>query len=174
MANGQVMRDSATPEELAARKAEAKDPILELKQMEDKEAAKLPKPVKPPSLFDTTDFLCFNGLATLVPKRAVLHVPKGMQDRLRFTEGSAIRTWADFFPANIAWISNMEVSRTQAEGNAPLSEESLKVLDKSPMVIVATLQGSPISALPLKKPAAPATNPAAPATVSTTPTPPHP
>jgi len=166
MANGQVMRDAATPEELAARRAAAKDPILELKQLEEKEKAEAPKLVKPPCLFDYTDFLCFNGLATLVPKGAILHMPKSMQDRLHFVDGSSIKTWEDFFPVNRAWITTMEVSRTQAEGNTPFSEETLKSLNKSQMVVVATLQGGPISVLPPKKPTPPAANPAASSTTS--------
>ena len=31
-----------------------------------------------------SDILCFNGMATLVPKRAVLHIPKNFADRLKY------------------------------------------------------------------------------------------
>jgi Tfp pilus assembly protein PilN len=170
LANGQVMRDVATDEELSNRLAQAKDPVHELKQLEEKEAAKPAKPAKVASLFDTSDFLCFNGQATLVPKGAVLHVPKSMQDRLHFAEGSSIQTWADFLPLNRAWITTVEVSRVQAEGNALISEETLKSVAKSPMVVIATLQGGPISVLPPKVPVVPApgSNQAASSASSTT------
>ena len=173
MANGQVMRDVATDEELSTRLAQAKDPVHELKQLEEKQAAKpAAKPAKVASLFDTSDFLCFNGQATLVPKGAVLHVPKSMQDRLHFAEGSSIQTWADFLPLNRAWITTVEVSRVQAEGNALISAETLKSVAKSPQVVIATLQGGPISVLPPKVPVVPApgANQAASSTSSTTPT----
>jgi len=162
MASGQVMRDAATHDELSARLAQAKDPIRELQQLKAKEAANPPRPAKVPDLFDSSDFLCFSGEATLVPKGAILHVPKDMQDRMHYNQGSTIKTWSDFLPTNRAWITTVEVNRLQAEGNAMLSEATLKEIAKSPQVVIATLQGGPISVMPPRVPAAPAAGQATP------------
>ena len=55
-------------------------------------------------------------------------------------------------PRPIGWITTVEVSRVQAEGNLALADETAKRIQKSASLIVATYQGGPISVLPLKVP----------------------
>jgi hypothetical protein len=57
---------------------------------------------------------------------------------------------------NKGWITTLEISRAQAEGNAPLPDETHKRLSKCTSLVVCTYKGGPISMLPLKVPAAPA------------------
>ena len=87
-----------------------------------------------------------------MPKRALLGIPKNLADRLKFQPGSQIKSWADFYAQNRGWITTVEVSRIQAEGNKPMSEEFYKNIGKSTNLVVATYQGGPISVLPLKVP----------------------
>ena len=146
-----VMRDAATHEELSAtlRVAINKGPLAELKP------APGPDPSKvniPESIVATSDFLSFAGRATLVPKKAILHIPANMVDRVKHQPGSTVQTWSEFYAMNRAWITTVEVSRVQAEGNEPLAEDLLKRNAKSGSVVVATYQGGPISVLPLKVP----------------------
>lgn len=147
-----VMRDAATHEELSAtlRVAINKGPLAELKP------APGPDPSKvniPESIVATSDFLSFSGKATLVPKKAILHVPANMADRVKHQPGSTIQTWAEFYAMNRAWITTVEVSRVQAEGNEPLAEDLLKRNAKSSSLVIATYLSGPISVLPLKVPA---------------------
>jgi len=46
----------------------------------------------------------------------------------------------------------VEVSRTQAEGNVPLPDDTQKHLNECGNLVVATYMGGPISMLPLKEP----------------------
>jgi hypothetical protein len=124
-------------------------------------------------LISRSDIICYRGQATLVPKRAVLHVPKSLSDRLGMKDGASIGSWTEFLNANRAWIRTVPVSRLQAEGNNPMSEETLKSFDKEQRLVIATYQEGPISVLPLKipepapEPGAAVANPNSPAPVQT-------
>ena len=149
----QPMRDAATHEELVevARKTseedKAKAPVfrpltpaeLELETKKEKR-----------SLLGSSDILCFGGRATLVPKRAVIHVPKNLADRIAMKEGVKFATFEDFIAANRAWIITAPVTRRQAEGKDPLSESLIKSFEKETRVVIATLENGPISVLPPK------------------------
>ncbi len=110
--------------------------------------------IKPPTDFlATSEILCFNGLATFVPKRAVIRVPKTYSSRLVMDPEAQVKTWKEFYLANRGWITTLEVTRNQAEGNVPLAEAAQEQMSKSGNLTVATFQGNPISVLPLKVPA---------------------
>jgi len=154
MAPKAVMRDVATHEDIVAagRKAaeENKTPAFIPIQRKDPSVAN-----KPGDLISRSDILCFGGIATLVPKRAVIHIPKGVASRIGMQDGVKIVTWPDFLAANRAWITTLNVSRLQAEGNEPLSEATLKSFVKESRLVVATYEGGTISVLPLKVPETP-------------------
>ena len=61
-------------------------------------------------------------------------------------------SWMDFFTLNRGWITTVEVSRVQAEGNEALAEEISTRIGKSTNLVVATYMGGPISVLPPKVP----------------------
>lgn len=145
------MRDAATHEQLslAYRMAAQTDPM---RNMPPAKGADPSVSNRPKDLVSDSDILCFGGLATLVPKRAILTIPKNLADRLKFLPGSQIQSWAEFYAQNRGWITTVEVSRPQAEGNKPLDEELTKRIGKSTNLVVATYLGGPISVLPLKAP----------------------
>lgn len=141
-----AMRDAATHEQLVviSRQASQADP------MRKQAPAKGPDPTTanpPKSLINESDIICFNGAVTLVPKRAILQIPKNFGDRFKYQPGSKLMSWADFYAINRGWITTIEVSRVQAEGNSPLGEETQKKMVKSGNLIVATYQAGPISVL---------------------------
>lgn len=146
-----VIRDAATHEQLslALRKASQADPMKKLAPAtgEDPSVVNRPK-----DLLSQSDIISFRGMATLVPKRAILQIPTACKDLIKLEPGAKIVSWADFYAANRGWITTIEVSRVQAEGNKPLSEESQKVMGKSRNLVIAVYQGGPISVLPLKTP----------------------
>ena len=148
------MRDATTHEQLASRQREVQqaDPMLAL------EPAKGPDPAKAnrvPDLLSQSDIVCFGGRATLVPKQAILHVPANFAARLKFLPGAQIQNWAEFYAENRGWITTVEVSRVQAEGNQPMDEAITKRMADSTSLVVATYQGGPISVLPPKAPPPP-------------------
>jgi len=156
-----VFRDAATHDQLAMgyRKAQQEDPMRNLKKTEGEDPSVVNRP---PGILASSDVISYNGLATLVPKRAVIQMPAAFSDRMKMTAGCRLVGWTEFFSANRGWINTVEVSRVQAEGNEVIAEETRKQMVKSGNLIVATYQGGPISVLPLKAPEAPAAgNPAA-------------
>lgn len=161
-----VMRDAATHEQLEQklRKMNSIDPMKKLETVEGEDPSKVNQPA---NLLESSDILCYNGMATLVPKRAILAVPKNLQDRLKMQPGARVVGWLEFLEANRGWINTVEVSRVQAEGNEALAEETTERIGKSTNLVVATFLKGPISVLPLKNP-----DPAAePATAQTQPKP---
>ena len=107
---------------------------------------------RPKDILAESDIISYRGLATLVPKRAILMTPKTYSGLIKFESGAKFVSWIDFYTANRGWISTVEVSRTQAEGNAPIAEETRKSIGTSRNLVVATFKGGPISVLPLKEP----------------------
>lgn len=150
-----VMRDAATHEQLAlaASKAAQNDPMKRLKPAggEDPSVVNRPK-----DLLASSDILSFGGNSTLVPKRAILAMPKGVADRVKYQPGTKIINWLEFYTLNRGWITTVEVSRPQAEGNVPIDPKVAENFAKSSTLVVATYKGGPISVLPPKAPAEPA------------------
>ncbi|MEI6673655.1 MAG: hypothetical protein WCO57_00600 [Verrucomicrobiota bacterium] len=156
-----VMQDAVTHEQLAERlpRIQQEDPMKQLPEATGEDPAKTP----PEDLLSQSDVLCFGGMATLVPKRAILLQPKPLANRRQFLRGSTLMGWSEFYAKNRGWITTVEVSRAQAEGNEPLAADVTTRLKDSSALVVATYLGGPISVLPLKPPppektAAPATS----------------
>ena len=145
------MRDASTHEQLALayRKAAQQNPMRNMRPAKGTDPSVVNQPK---DILSESDIICFNGTATLVPKRAILNLPAAMQGRLKFLPGSKLMSWTDFHAHNRGWISTVEVSRLQAEGNEAFKEEVSTSIGKSSNLVVATYKGGPISVLPLKVP----------------------
>ena len=159
-----VMRDVATHDQLVVtlRKVEQADPMKQLAAAKGGAAAVVksedPSVVnKPKSLLGESDIISFDGLATLVPKRAIMQIPVGYADRIKIEPGVKIVGWADFYAVNRGWITTVEISRVQAEGMQPLADDTKKQMTKCRNLVVATYQGGPISMLPPKPTTEPTT-----------------
>lgn len=146
------MRDAATHDELllARRAAIQVDPMKHLAVATGEDPSKANQPT---DILADSDIISFHGLATLVPKRAILQTPQAYAGYLKMEPGSRFVGWLDFYAANRGWITTVEVSREQAEGNVPVAEETQKFLSTNRNLVVATFKGGPISVLPLKEPA---------------------
>jgi len=151
------IRDVITEEQLVLkyRKENQIDPMKNLKPAKEADPSKVNQPV---SLLASSDIICFGGKAVLVPKRAILQLPDKLKERLKMVAGAQFLSWADFYAMNRGWITTVEVSRIQAEGNLEIDKETQKRISESTNLIVATYLTGPISVLPLK---APVTEPAA-------------
>lgn len=143
-------RDAATHDQLARRlrKSEQIDPMDKLQPAKGEDPSKVNQPT---DLLESSDVICFGGVATLVPKRAILSAPKGVKDRVGLQKGVRIVGWLEFLSLNRGWITTVEVTRAQAEGNKNIAEETRDRISKTSNLVVATLMGGPISVLPLKE-----------------------
>ena len=145
------MRDSATQEELSLKRSQLdrQDPMKKLPATQGEDPARnLPK-----DLIGQSDIISFGGIATLIPKHAILQIPDNFANRVKFQANSQIKGWADFFAVNRGWITTVEITLAQAKGMEPLPENISKQLAKSGNLVVAVYQGGPISMLPLTPPA---------------------
>jgi hypothetical protein len=149
-----TMRDSASHTQLSnsLRMAQQKDPIRDLGPAIGKVEEDPAKRNASRDLIKDSTILCFRGYLTLVPKRAVLHLPEKLADRFKEQPNIKVQSWQDFYLANRGWIRTVEVTREQAMGLAPLSEDLVETFAKSTSAVVATFKGGPISVLPLKEP----------------------
>ncbi len=141
--------DVATHDDLSEKLRNSPDPTVTLQPAPATDPSKI---WKPDDLLARSDFFCLGGQATLVPKGAILHLPAAYADRMKLVDGAKIVVWSDFLAVNRGWIQTLEVTRRQAEGDDPFPEDTVKALEKSPNVVVATLKGGPISVLPPKNP----------------------
>ena len=157
----QEMRDAATHDQLSSqlRRVDSTDPMKKLAPAQGKDPS---VENRPQDLLSRSDILCYRGLATLVPKGSILVTPPLVADRVGMKAGAKIVPWLDFFTANRGWIVTQEITLAQAEGKVPMSDAVTEKLLKSSNLVVATLQGGPISKLAPKPEAAPA-QPATPA-----------
>lgn len=102
----------------------------------------------PGDILDRSDFITANGLVTLVPKRAILHIPAEYKENIKASAEARLVSWAEFLVANRGWIETYEVTRKQAEGKREIAEERWANFTESKKLVVATLLGGPISVLP--------------------------
>ncbi|MCG8601765.1 MAG: hypothetical protein MI807_16615 [Verrucomicrobiales bacterium] len=148
------MRDAASHDELSRklRMAQQKDPIREIGPARGKidEDPSLQNTKR--DLISSSTIISFNGLLTLVPKRSVLVIPEKLSSRIGEKENVKVVNFRDFMVRNRGWIRTMEVTRPQALGHVPFEEETIKAIEDSTSLVIATYKGGPISVLPAKDP----------------------
>ncbi|MEO5915415.1 MAG: hypothetical protein ABIS50_14370 [Luteolibacter sp.] len=151
LAGPPVLQEAMTQDQLilARRKADGMDPMKKMPEVKGEDPSVVNRPQ---SLLASSDIISYGRFATLVPKRAILQIPKSVADRIKQEPGAILQSWSEFYAANRGWITTVEVSRTQAEGNNPIAEETQRLYSKSGNLVVATYLGGPISVLPLKVP----------------------
>lgn len=147
-----IIRDVETHDSITAKTRGRLNPISELVSVDVPEEARASKAVKPVSLIARSEILNRGNVATLVPKRAVLHVPADLRGTLGLPDNPRLVSWPEFLAQNRAWIRTIEVSRAQAEGQSPLDESVVEMFKDCRQVVVATYQTGPISVLPFVDP----------------------
>jgi|AntRauTorckE6833_2_1112554.scaffolds.fasta_scaffold06324_3 hypothetical protein len=150
MRNGMPFRDAATSDELM-KKYQSVSKENPMKRFTPSTEKGTPAVTKVENLLDKSDVISFNGLTTLVPKRAIIQIPEDYEKRINnHTPGAKIVGWLDFYRLNRGWISTVEVSFAQAKGESPIPPELMKTLSKSGNLVVAVLKTGPISVMPPK------------------------
>ena len=145
-----VFRDAATHQSLVPilREASGNDPM---KKLEKSEGADPAKENQPQNLIESSDLISFQGLTTLVPKRAIMQLPEKFKDRINnHTPGNRVVGWLEFHAMNRGWITTVEISRSQAGGREALAEDLSEQLTKSKNMVVTVLDSGPISSMPYR------------------------
>ncbi|BCX49094.1 hypothetical protein HAHE_30020 [Haloferula helveola] len=152
-----VFRDAATHDTIVGNARPRPNPISSMRRVVMPEEVKVSEAPKPESILARSEVLYRGNIATLIPKRAVLHLPSGLRGALaRPAEGQGVKfvQWSQFYAANRSWIRTVEVTRAQAEGMEAMPEETVEKFKESREMIVATYQTGPISVMPVKEPEA--------------------
>lgn len=141
-----VMRDAATHQQLVAqqRSEAGHDPMSDFEPCEGPDPSRLNPPK---DIFDGSEILCFGGVATLVPKHALLEIPAKFKARTKIVDGARVLTWVEFLEKNGSWISTVEVTADEAAGRQLLPAKTRQAVVDCGNVVVATYLGGPISVL---------------------------
>lgn len=92
---------------------------------------------------------------TIVPRGAVLHVPKLYHNRVDSKRTGRLLPWRQFFAMNRSWITAQAVTMEEATGEQAISDKAKVSHHKVGRLVVAVLKGGPISVLkPRPKPEA--------------------
>lgn len=108
------------------------------------------------NLMDRSSVLCLGGFWTLVPKRAVIHIPATYKPRVDGARSGKLIPWPQFYARNRGWLQTHSVSISEARGDAEMDPKKVDVYKRSGRVVVAVCHNGPISVLPLKEPEEPA------------------
>ncbi|MFT3991612.1 MAG: hypothetical protein QM680_09405 [Luteolibacter sp.] len=132
-----------SPEALAEIKRTS--PMAQLTKIaEDDPHANTPPPA-PPSLLNESVILTDGTHWTLVPKGAVIHIPKSKQEKISTKPVGSLLGWADFFTKNRGWLTTQEVDFDQARGKTPLDSKQVEFWQTQENIVVAVHQSGPIS-----------------------------
>lgn len=108
-----------------------------------------PKPIPPkPSaygLLEMSTVLQSGSEFMLVPKGSVIWCPKQHEGKIVTHPAGKFVGWTSFVTANRNWITTLELTKDQAVGKVRIAPEILDRHRKGNLVVIATLNGSPIT-----------------------------
>jgi hypothetical protein len=93
----------------------------------------------------SSQILAANGQWTLVPKNAIVHVPKNLAQFVAEAPTGKMIPWADFLVANRSWLNNLEITMDEASGKTPINPVLVESWPKQGKIVVTTHKGGAIS-----------------------------
>jgi hypothetical protein len=87
----------------------------------------------------------FDGQFSNVLKSSILVTPKPLMVRMAPASGSTYLPLQEFMVRHRGWISTFEVTENQRLGLEPLSESAQKMLEATSNIVIATMNGNPVS-----------------------------
>lgn len=88
----------------------------------------------------------------LVPKGSVLFCPPALAVKIVERPTGKMMDWAQFVGANRSWITTFAVTREQVTGEKPIPPDAMERFQKNKLLVLATLQGGPVTVLKPKQP----------------------
>lgn len=83
----------------------------------------------------------------LLPKGSILWCPPALEKKITDRPSGTATDWLTFFAENRSWITKHEVTRDQITGKAPIAEATAEHFRKRGMLVVATLEGGPVTVI---------------------------
>ncbi len=84
---------------------------------------------------------------TLVPKGSVIFCPRRFEQNVVKKPSGKIAEWPHFMRLNRSWITTFEVTQDQVTGKTAIPPETWERFEKSNLVVLATLQGGPVTVI---------------------------
>ena len=110
----------------------------------DGEGAKVTRPVSQ-SIINESTILHDGKNWTLVPKNAVVFLPKAMKSRVNTSPVGTLLPWSAFLKKNHDWVTTNEVTFEQAAGSEEISAKTTAAWSKENKIVVAVHHDGPIS-----------------------------
>ncbi len=98
------------------------------------------------AMHERADFIQNRGQVLMIPKKALIHVPDWLQDKVITdgkTEGKLVRI-DKFMATNSAWLATYPVSFELAVGKKQFTDQELEQLQTMNKIVVATHGNTPI------------------------------
>lgn len=93
----------------------------------------------------SSQILAANGQWTLVPKNAIVHVPKNLSRYVVEAPAGKMIPWTDFLIANRSWLNNLEITMDEASGKTPIKPVLVQSWATQGKIVVTTYKGGAIS-----------------------------
>ena len=144
-----VIQDRVSDADFNAQRAEAALPYAALEgagvkaaEPEEKNGEKN----EAADLLARSVFLTDGHQCTILPAGAVIHVPKGREDRVvKSAPSLPLVTWDDFYRVNSAWLREFGIDHEQAAGTKPFEPKAAQALGASGCVVVSTYFRQPVA-----------------------------
>ncbi|MGB0991970.1 MAG: hypothetical protein ACPG32_05825 [Akkermansiaceae bacterium] len=100
------------------------------------------------SIYDNSTILVHGGNHTVLPPRAVLHLPKKYQGKISTHPVGKYIPWPEFYLANRQWLFTYQVTERQALGQDAINENVTVQFQKMNRLVVSLLENHPVSVAP--------------------------
>jgi len=101
--------------------------------------------IKKRSLVGMSTLLAARGHWALVPKGAVIHIPKHLKEKIVSKPQGTLQDWPVFLRENAGWIHLFPVDLEIARGNKTVDEKEMKAYKTMGKMVIATSGGYPVS-----------------------------
>ncbi len=96
-------------------------------------------------IYQVTDVIYDRGMHTVIPKRCIIHTPRGFEGKKVSGAVGTFVLFEDFYRRNQTWLHKVELSLSEVRGEVPVNEEKMVRLSKLGKMIIAVHKGCPIS-----------------------------
>lgn len=99
-------------------------------------------------LMENSEFIAFDGIYTLLPKGAILHVPEKLRQHVVEKPEGKLMLWSEFAGRYRGLVNHFNVTLEQAAGQAAVPQELFESARESGLIVVAMMNGNPVSVNP--------------------------
>jgi len=114
----------------------------EKKSVEDHQHDKLLKEINRAK--DAIHLITWQGMSSMLPKAAVLSLPKNLENRFGTVMAEKFVSFSEFHNVNKNWITTLPITAQQLKGDGKLDLVKLEQLKKNGTIVISTYNGEPV------------------------------